>query len=69
MGRNDPDHVRPVRQCLGRQSRSRVGSLRRYHPSGRLIVDLLAQIFQLLRQIALFVIGVAGISLDLASSS
>ena len=40
MGRNDPDHVRPVRQCLGRQSRSRLGSLRRYHPSGRLTVDL-----------------------------
>ena len=69
MGRNDPHHVRPVRQRLGRQSRSRLGSLRRYHPSGRLIVDLHAHFFQLLRQIALFVIGVAGILLDLASSS
>jgi hypothetical protein len=67
MGRNDPDHVRPVRQCLGRQSRSRVGSLRRYHPSGRLIVHLLAQFFQLLRQITLSVINVAGMLPDLAS--
>jgi hypothetical protein len=69
MGRDNPDHVRPIRQCLGRQSRSRLGSLPKYHPPGKLIVDLLAQHFQLLRQIALFVIGVAGILLDLASSS
>jgi hypothetical protein len=68
VGRNNSHHVRPVRQCLGRQSRSRVGSLLKYHPPGRLIVDLTA-FFQLPRQIALFVIGVAGILLDLASSS
>ena len=45
MGRNNPHHVRLVRQCLGRQSRSRVGSLCRYHPSGRRIIDLPTQIY------------------------
>ena len=62
MGRNHSDHVRPVRQCLGRQTRNRDGPLHRYHPSGRPSVDPLPHIFFLLvRQIALFVIGVAGI--------
>jgi hypothetical protein len=27
MGRNRPHHVRPLRQCLGRQSRNRGGQL------------------------------------------
>jgi hypothetical protein len=35
VGRNRPHHVRPLRKCLGRQTRSRVGSLSRYNSSGR----------------------------------
>ncbi len=49
MGRNRPHHVRPIRQCLGRQSRNRVGSLRRYHPSGRSSVDSPARLLRHLR--------------------
>ena len=60
MGRNNPHCVRPVRRCLGRQSRSRLGSLRGHHRYGRLSVAPPAQSFQIFRQIALFVIGVAG---------
>ena len=46
MGRNDSHYVRPVRQCLGRQSRGRGGSLRGPHPFGRLSVDPPAQFFE-----------------------
>jgi hypothetical protein len=60
MGRNHPDHVRPVRQCLGGQTRDRGGSLCRYYPSGMPSANPPAQSFQIFRQIALFVIGVAG---------
>jgi hypothetical protein len=45
MGRNRPRHVRPLRQCLGRQPRNRGGPLRRNHPSGRLTVDSPLQYF------------------------
>jgi hypothetical protein len=61
MGRNCSHHVRLVRQCLGRQSRNRVGPLPRYHSSGRPSVDPPVHYsFRPLRQIALFVVGVAG---------
>jgi hypothetical protein len=39
VGRNHPYHVRPLRECLGRQTRSRAGSLPRYHSSSRPSTD------------------------------
>ena len=61
MGRNRQHRVRSVRQFLGRQSRNRGGSLRKYHPSGKPKCRFSRTTFPtFFQQIALFVIGVAG---------
>ena len=48
MGRNRPRHVRPLRQCLGRQPRNRGGQFPRSYPSGRLTVNSPLQYFPFL---------------------